>query len=611
MWHRDNVSRLYKIVTVNILSLILIGLSGCANKHSYNVMSEEKIITPADQKAGATSPQLQAAAPEAVTPSGNGGSDVPSKYRPSVAWQPSFSLGDVKVVESETSLPKMRVGASIKARGGKVVLRDVVKGLAELKGMNVGWASDVDQTAMVDVHINPDDDFWEALDNLLKQLDYFYEFKHNTIFIKYKDTRRFYVPIPFIKSKYSSSVGGDLLGAGEATGVLKGTVSIDSKDEDIDLWKSIEENLSRLLKLGSLAVPVTEAAMSPEEEAQIRSLCRQQFPSRPAQQALCVERKRAELSLAQAKKAASAPTPKKSSSSAVNNQDGQREGFFYTIDKPLGIITVTAPRSLLEQVEAYVSALKKELSRQVLLEAKIIEVRLDRNSQKGIDWSNLLKDSRLDGILTFGNNNIVYPDTGVKLIGQFDILQKSFNILLNALKEYGDVRVLSNPKLSLINGQPAMITVGESIRYIDEVTSTVDSETGIVTYTVDTASLLSGLGFSVLANISSDDEVILHLTPVTSELQEPIEYRTFGSGGGEAQVGLPRIKLRELTTMARIKSGQVLIVGGLISDQHGIEDNKVPLLGDIPVVGEVFKNSRKYTNKKELIILLRPEIVQL
>ncbi len=622
MWQRDEMSRLCGIGVIALLLWVLPFVSGCAEKNSYNVMSEEKIITPSDSGGAAdTGTGGDSAAQEETSTSGAaspGDTGTPVPYRPAVAWQPTFSLGDVKVVESETSLPRMKVGASIKAKGGKVVLRDVLKGLAELKGMNVGWASDVNQVAMVDVHINPDDDFWEALDNLLRQLDYFYEFKNNTIFVKYKDTRRFYVPVPFIKSKYSTSVGGDLLGAGEdVAGVIRGNVAIESDDDDIDLWKSIEENLSRILKLGSLAVPVAENTLTAEEEANIRDLCRKQFPSRPAQQALCVEQKKAELGLAAVKKADTSPK-KKGGAAGASSDEGQREGFFYTIDKPLGIITVTAPRSLLEQVEAYVASLKKELSRQVLLEAKIIEVRLDRNFQRGVDWSHLLSgiqnNNNFNGRITFGNNNILYPTDGVKLIGQFELFPKDFEVLLNALDEYGDVKVLSNPKLSLINGQPAMITVGESVRYIDEVTSTINAGGAggdIVTYTVNTASVLSGLGFSVLANIASDDEVILHLTPVTSELQEPIEYRTFGNGDNVAEVGLPRIKLRELTTMARLKSGQVLIVGGLISNVSGRDDNQVPLLGDIPVVGHAFKNTRKYKMKRELIILLRPQIVEL
>ena len=413
-------------------------------------------------------------------------------------------------------------------------------------------------------------------------------------------------------------MGGDLLGAGtDVAGSIRGNVALDTQDDEIDLWKSIEENLSRILKRGSLAVPVSEVTLSPDEEAKIRRECQNRFPVQPAREQECEQQAREQLSLQRLQKASSKAQPQAGSSE--KETEGLRKGFFYTIDKPLGIITVTAPRSLLDQVQAYVDSLKRELSRQVLLEAKIIEVRLDRNYQRGVDWSDLLssihENNFFQGKITFGNNNVLYPKEGVKLIGKFEVFPKDFQILVNALDEFGDVKILSNPKLSLLNGEPAMITVGESVKYIDKVTSTVDTSTaggtGIVTYTVDTASVLSGLGFSVMANIAGNDEVILHITPVTSELQEPIEYRQFGSGDNMAEVGLPRVKLRELTTMARVKSGEVLIIGGLISNVEGNDDNQVPLLGDIPVVGKLFQNTHKYQQKRELIILLRPQIVQL
>ncbi len=582
------------------LGAMLMSLGGCASHKAAPAQAIEPQPQPVAQTAPAPPPlpvQTQA---------------VP--YRPKVEWQPSFKVSDVKFQEKEDTLPKMRVGASIKARNGNVMLRDVIKGMAELKGMTVSWGSDVDQTANVDVNINAEDDFWVALTNLLKQLDYFFEFENNTIFIKYKETRRYYLPVPFISSQYKTSVGGNLLGTGEAAAAMKGTVAINSKDNKIDLWGTIESNLSKILRLGTTQVPISRSATGTdvELERRIQDECRSQFPARPSMQLICQERARAAARAAQPQPQAVA-APAAQSSNATAEAAGLREGFYYTIDRPLGIITVTAPRSLLEQVETYIETVKQELARQVIIEAKIIEVRLDENNQRGIDWSDLLKDSQFDSSISFGNLGQIYPEEGIKLISNVNLFTKSFKTFLNAMKDYGDVRVLSNPKLSLINGQPAMLTVGQSIRYIDRVTSTIDSDTGIITYSVDTKSILSGIGFSVYANISSDDEVVLHLTPVTSKLQEPIEYRQIGgtADSAPAEVGLPRVDLREVTTMATVKSGQILIIGGLIDEVKGNEGNKVPVLGDIPLVGNAFKNDKKYSNKRELIILLKPEVVHL
>jgi MSHA type pilus biogenesis protein MshL len=603
---------------VAFLIAALVPLFGCAKHPSQDMAGTQlkpesapqtSLSGPTNTSAGSAVDSAVSATAQSTPKEAQQGPIVPDPtFRPQVTWKPAYSLEDISMERGEDQKPRLRVGANMIARDGKVALRNAVKGLADLKGMNVSWTSDVDQDSLVDVIIKADDDFWTALSNVLRQLDYFYEFKDNTIIVKYKETRRFYISMPYLTGAYKTSVGGDLLGAkGTTEGMLRGRLSVEHVDESIDLWETIEKNLEKMLQLATTQVPVAKGELSAEDDARIKELCYEQFPSRPAQQALCIQGAAADMRLASVGQPS---TGVGTGAAGVQTQEktGNREGYFFTIDKPLGIVTVTAPRSVLEQVSAYLGAIKKELSRQVVIEAKILEVELNRTSQKGIDWSQLLKNSRLGFNVLFGDNGQIYPSDGVKLISQVNLASKSFDLFLNFLNEYGNVKVLSNPKLSLLNGQPAMLTVGTSESYVDSVSSTIDSETGIITYTVKTSSILSGLGFGVMANFSSDDEIILHLTPVTSQL-ESIAYEGFGSQGSESRVGLPRVFLRELTTMARVKNGQLLIIGGLIDERNSTDESKVPILGDIPVVGNAFKNSKEITQKRELIILLRPEIV--
>ncbi len=559
--------------------------------------------------AGHGSPvtEAPAAAPSAASappPS----ADLSPPSRPGVTWAPDFRLQDVPVKTNDARLPALKVGADIRSENGRVCLHEVITGLADLKGMNVSWASDVDQDANVDVNIKAEDDFWTALSNTLRQLDYGYAFKDNTIIVKYKETRKYTIPVPFLSGSYKTSVGGDLLGSEETAGdLIKGTVAVEHQDDKIHLWTSIETNLQKILNLATTQVAREDTGIPPEEEARIQELCSQQFPSRPAQQALCVQTETAKLKLQ--KPAETEPKAAAQQATAGGKETkGEREGYYFTIDKPLGIVSVTAPRSVLEKVDTYFDALKEELSRQVVIDAKIIEVHLTQDSRTGIDWTELLKNSAF-GVSTF---TPVFGSTtteGIRLISQARVTKESFNVFLNFLGEHGNVKVLSNPKLSLMNGQPALITIGENVRYIDTVDTTIDAETGIITYSVETNNILSGIGFGVSASIASDEEVIIHLTPVTTELAEPIEYKEFGTLG--AQVGLPRVQIRELTTMARVKTGNMLVVGGLIDEVKGTEGNKVPILGDLPIVGNAFKSTREYSNKRELIILLRPEIVHI
>lgn len=592
-----------------LLVFFVLTAYGCAANSVQKVSSAE----PATEQAMAT-PDIGAAGHQAPSPA-HDPRQAAKAYRPGVAWQPSYSVSDVAIHTNEVKLPPMQVGADIHTRGGKVKLSDFMRQFAQLKGMSVNWASDVNQDLPIEVNINADDDFWRSLSGILKQLDYFYEFKDNTITVKYKDTRKFYLPMPFIETSYKTNVGGDLLGGVSNTGSgsynsgqsgsgggdrLKAVLSSEHNSDKVDIWVSIRENLDKMLNLATAQANQKEDKNKKEEG--VSGSEQQKDDTKAGQQ-----------------------SQQKNTQKDAKNENkgaGDREGYFYTIDKPLGIVTVTAPRSILDQVESYFDTLKKEMSRQVVIEAKIIEVYLNNDSQKGIDWTNLLKSNSTLGDafnfkVTFGNNGVLVPKNGAKFIGKFSIDDKAFKLFVHAMEEYGTVNILSNPKLSLMNGQSAMMTVGTSISYLDSVTSTTSTTSGTtptITYTTHTGNILSGVGLGVMASIASEDEVLLQLTPVTSQLMEdPIEYKSFGNvdTGSGAMVGLPRVFVRELTTMARVKNGQILVLGGLIDEEKNNDDTKIPLLGDIPMVNNLFKHSHNFTRKRELIILLRPEIVNL
>jgi general secretion pathway protein D/MSHA biogenesis protein MshL len=178
---------------------------------------------------------------------------------------------------------------------------------------------------------------------------------------------------------------------------------------------------------------------------------------------------------------------------------------------------------------------------------------------------------------------------------------------LNALNEQGETKILSNPKISVMNGQPAMITVGKNVTYIDSIESDRDSDTNVVTFTVNTERILSGIGMALTATVLGKDEIIMNLVPITSELQEPIEYRDIGFDGGI--VGLPIVNVREMSTTVKVKGGEMLVIGGLISDTNKSTGEFAPGLGKIPILKYLFGFEEKQHLKSELIILLRPRII--
>ena len=428
---------------------------------------------------------------------------------------------------------------------GPVPLRDIMKRLASLHNMNVSWASDVDQYVYIDVDIRANDDFFEAIENMLRQVDYFYELKGNTIIVKFKETRKFHVALPpRIKGQANINTSG-----GTST----------NTDADNSRWEIIRNNLDQILEIWAQRYQPPPSAKPSEEGAE---------EAMPLQGATIT----------------------------------QTQSGFYSVDPSLGLITLTAPRPLLDKVQIYVDTLKEEMYKQISIEAKILEVTLSESSEKGIDWSGLLKDSAFNFNMTFGDNGVIYPNGG----GFFDTIRleaKSFELILDALEEQGTTKVLANPRISVMNGQPAVIYVGDNVTYISEVETTADE--GVVTTSATTAQVVSGLRLEVYATIMSDDEIVMSIIPMISQLEEPIEYRQFGLN----QVGLPYVRERTMNSIVRLNNGEMLIVGGLITSVETDDGSNIVGLGKLPGMKYIFGNKSDTLVRKELVILLRPRIL--
>lgn len=548
------------IVFPLVISLVLLGLClACAPA------SKQKAIE--NPAAAQESPAAQAG--PAKEPLAEG--QLPVRFQqPSYVINENAKAGEPGLggADEEISIP---VGADISSTTGPVPLRDILKRLVVLKNLNISWASDVDQHAMVDVDIRAEDDFFTAINNILRQKDYFYELQNNTVIVKYRETRKFQVAMPFMASTYTSNVGGDVLGSSGAAGSMKGNIQIISADNKFDVWGNIQKNLDQILNIWDETISTEDSADAAKEKAE------------------------------------------KKTTTKRNVQDAKG---YYSIDRPIGLITVTAPRPLVEKIAVYLDNLQKELFKQISIEAKIIEVTLSDTSSKGIDWSSALGSINLNfelfgsGVSTVTSNaqgaltstgGIIYPGANRAVSGVS--LANPFTAVIDAIETQGDTKVLANPKLSIMNGQPALINVGDSQKYIDSVTTTVSE--GTVSTSVTTDTVMSGLGMAVLATIMENNEIVLSVTPVTSKLDEPIDYVSFGTN----TVGLPKVSIRELNTTVRVKNGDMLVIGGLIDSTDDTTEKKVPLLGDIPFLNRLFGHEAITNSKKELVILLQAKIL--
>ncbi len=572
--------------------------------------------------------------------------------------KPSYMVGTgskdaLEEVEKDVAI---KVGASIRSTQGPQPLWDILKRLAALKKMSVSWASDVDKYVYVDVDINANDDFDDAIENLLRQVDYYHEIHNSTIVVKYKETKQFHIAMPYTKQLFETATGGNVLGSNDTASNIEGTIRLDSKGNEFNIWENIKLNLDTIMDKWSYRRE-SEDVQKGSTSAGKNDAARRYKTGQGTDSA----------------------TDGNDENKATSKEAGHLQKTaglgYYIVDQHLGLITVTAPRPIIKKVDAYLTALKKSIYKQVSIEAKIIEVQLNDSSSIGLNWNMILKNlSVASGSLLFGNsrtsdttnntnssntwnssntntntqtngrnvtldNTLAAPitgDTGSQVSSNIlsniagsaatsgisaatiitngatavggatiSLAAFSFDSFLNAVKEQGQTTILSNPKLSVLNGQPALITVGRNVTYIDSIESDVDGTTGTISYTVNTERVLSGIGMALTANILDDKEIILNLVPVTSELEEPIEYRDVGAG----QVGLPIINVREMSTTVKVKDGEMLVIGGLISNVDEENGTFVPGTSDIPFFKYLFGYEEKVNRKRELIILLKPRII--
>jgi len=275
-----------------------------------------------------------------------------------------------------------------------------------------------------------------------------------------------------------------------------------------------------------------------------------------------------------------------------------------------GLVTVRGLPSEIEAVKEFIVATEKNLHRQVIIEAKIMEVTLNDDYQQGVHWEEVL-GSLGDTNFTLSAGGGISGNVISSSIGGTTSLSFSgpdFSGVISLLQTQGNVQVLSSPRITATNNQKAVIKVGEDEYFVTEVSST--TTTGTATTTTPEVTLtpfFSGIALDVTPQIDADGSVILHVHPSVTLTDE--QNKTIQLGSEELVLPLAQSSVRESDTIIRAKSGEIVVIGGLIESYTIDKESKTPLLGDIPFLGELFKSKSETTQKRELIILLKPIVV--
>lgn len=276
-----------------------------------------------------------------------------------------------------------------------------------------------------------------------------------------------------------------------------------------------------------------------------------------------------------------------------------------------GMVVVKALPRELALVREFLERSQLSVKRQVILETKILEVQLNDSFSAGINWNAINGQLLLaNNVSAIGNNfsveeyNENFGEVFSSVVGVSDISK-----LLSLLQTQGSVQVLSSPRVSTVNNQKAVIRVGSDEFFVTGVSNSTTSNASstVSTPNLELSSFFSGIALDVTPQIAEDGDVILHVHPVVSSVSDQTKNITVG----DQQFSLPLAlrEVRESDSIVRAKHGQVVVLGGLMKEDLVDSRGKRPVLGDVPVVNTLFKTKQYNRVKAELVILMKPIVV--
>jgi MSHA biogenesis protein MshL len=422
-------------------------------------------------------------------------------------------------------------------------LQDIVLGLSRETGLNLVIDKGVNPAAPVSVELK-DMPLRKVLELILDPLDYHYEIEGNVLRIVAFETKVFHLNYSLVSNKLSTSVGGDVLGSNSGGGSGGGSGSGGSG--------------------GGMTGSVTISSSADDSSVQIWSHL----------------------------------------VSILKGSILSAEGRIQT-NPMTGTIIITDHHKNIVNVGKYLLDLQKSLHRQVVLEAKILEVTLSHDHQYGVNWNIVARKLFKDFNFSFNMN--LSSGSGLtvgvsKLTGDVPI-----TAILDVLASDGTINILSSPRLNVLNNQSAILSVARTIPYLQFTSQAVATNSPVPVYqpVPQVVFAQAGIALGVTPQIGNDGVITLHIVPIISD---QVGNKTFSVSGYNFDV--PIVNVRETDTIVRAQDGSTVLLGGLIQDKTSDNRSRFPGLGDLPLVGALFGNQKKAFEKVELVIVLTPTIVE-
>ena len=311
---------------------------------------------------------------------------------------------------------------------------------------------------------------------------------------------------------------------------------------------------------------------------------------------------------------------------------GERDGRQVIVSPQTGVIVIRAMPKELRAAESFLREMRMNIERQVMLEAKIVEVRLRDTYQSGVNWAAFRPggDTRISaglltpgttlsptGNLTSGLLSASPPGGTLGLAatatsGLFGLAFQTGNFaaMLSFLETQGQVQVLSSPRIATLNNQKAVLKVGSDDFFVTNVsTTTVTSGTGNTTSpTITVQPFFSGIALDVTPQIDEDGNIILHVHPQVSQVEERQKQLNLGSLGSFT-LPLASSSVRETDAIVRVPDGNIVAIGGLMRQDTASDRQQLPVAGDVPAAGRLFGQRTVTSSKQELVILIKPTVI--
>jgi general secretion pathway protein D len=490
-----------------------------------------------------------------------------------------------------------------------VAVQDLLFALARDAKLNIDIHPAI--TGMVTMNVS-DQTLVEILDRIARQVDLRYDINGKNLSIQPDSPylRNYRIDYPNIARNSTSAIGSSSSVGGGSTS----SSSIDNTSSN-KFWDTLKTNLIDLLRETDKviqeggATPTAQAAAPaprPVISAPTAGGAATVNPGTPAAAAAAAA---AAAQLQAASVASAQPT-------AAAPRSIFREAASVIVNAETGNISVRATQSQHAKVREFVDRVLSSARRQVLLEATIVEVDLSSQYQQGINWSVLQT-----GGANTGSGVAINQGNAVSSLAEFTFKQfrlwngdADLSAMLRLLESFGTLRVLSSPKISVLNNQSSMLKVVDNKVYFTVTTTpgtaaTATTPATATTYSTAATTVPIGFLMAVTPQISEGHEITLNLRPTITRITGYVNDPNPDLAKAGVVNRVPEVQTREMESMMRVQSGDIAILGGLMQDSRDKTSDEIPGLNTMPVFGNLFKYRNETSKKSELVIFLRPTVL--